>query len=57
MKKDMMIFSVVTAVALTAATAGHMWYPPFCMVFKPMSWPFLALGAMTLRRLWKNRGK
>ena len=55
MRKNLIIFGGVTAVSLVAAALGHAYCREFCMLFKPLAWPFIALGVVLVRSLKKNR--
>ena len=57
MRKDLMIFGGVTAAALVAAAVGHAYCREFCMAFKPMAWPFVALAVIAIRRLRAKKAK
>ena len=57
MRKDLMIFGGVTAAALVAAAVGHAYCREFCMAFKPMAWPFVALGYIAWRHLRTKKAK
>ena len=54
MRKELLILAGVTAVSLTAAALGHAYCREFCMLFKPISWPFIALAVMVSRHLIKK---
>ena len=54
MRKNLLILGGVTVVSLVAAALGHAYCREFCMLFKPMSWPFIALGVICVRSLVKN---
>ena len=55
MRKNLLILGAVTAVSLVAAALGHAYCREFCMLFKPITWPFIACGVMLIRALRKNR--
>ena len=55
MRKNLLILGAVTAVSLVAAALGHAYCREFCMLFKPITWPFIALGAILVKSLRKNR--
>ena len=55
MRKNLMILGVVTALSLVAAALGHAYCREFCMLFKPITWPFIAAGVILVRSLGKNR--
>ena len=50
MRKNLLILGGVTAVSLAAAALGHAYCREFCMLFKPVTWPFIALGYV----IWKS---
>ena len=55
MRKNLLILGGVTAVSLVAAALGHACCREFCMLFKPITWPFIAAGVILVRSLRKNR--
>ena len=55
MRKNLLILGVVTVVSLVAAALGHAYCREFCMLFKPITWPFIALGVILFKSLKKNR--
>ena len=55
MRKNLLILGAVTAVSLVAAALGHAYCREFCMLFKPITWPFIALGVILIKSLRKNR--
>ena len=55
MRKNLIILGAVTAFSLVAAALGHAYCREFCMLFKPITWPFFALGVVLVRSLKKNR--
>lgn len=55
-RKSVMLLCGVTAVSLAAAAVGHAYCREFCMAFKPMAWPFVALAYVIFRNL-KTKGK
>ena len=55
MRRNLLILGGVTAVSLVAAALGHAYCREFCMLFKPITWPFIALGAILVKSLRKNR--
>ena len=57
MRKDILIFTCVTAVSLVAAALGHAYCREFCMLFKPMAWPFVALGYIAWRHFRTKKAK
>ena len=55
MRKNLLILAGVTVVSLIAAALGHAYCREFCMLFKPITWPFVALGVILVRSLAKSR--
>ena len=55
MRRNLLILGGVTAVSLVAAALGHAYCREFCMLFKPITWPFIALGVIAVKSLRKNR--
>ena len=55
MRKNLLILGGVTVVSLVAAALGHAYCREFCMLFKPITWPFIALGVILFKSLKKNR--
>ena len=55
MRKNLLILGAVTAVSLVAAALGHAYCREFCMLFKPITWPFIALGVIVVKSLAKHR--
>ena len=55
MRKNLIILGGVTVVSLVAAALGHAYCREFCMLFKPITWPFIALGVILFKSLKKNR--
>ena len=55
MRKNLLILGAVTALSLVAAALGHAYCREFCMLFKPITWPFIALGVILVKSLKKNR--
>ena len=55
MRKNLIILGAVTVLSLVAAALGHAYCREFCMLFKPITWPFIALGVVLVRSLKKNR--
>ena len=55
MRKNLLILGAVTAVSLVAAVLGHAYCREFCMLFKPITWPFIAAGVLLVKSLKKNR--
>ena len=54
MRKNLLILAVVTAVSLAAAALGHAYCREFCMLFKPITWPFIALAIVVFKSLIKK---
>ena len=55
MRKNLLILGAVTAVSLVAAALGHAYCREFCMLFKPITWPFIAAGVILVKSLTKNK--
>ena len=55
MRKNLIILGGVTVVSLVAAALGHVYCREFCMLFKPITWPFIAAGVILVKSLGKNR--
>ena len=55
MRKNLLILGGVTAVSLVAAALGHAYCREFCMLFKPITWPFIAAGVLLVMSLKKNK--
>ena len=55
MRKNLIILGAVTALSLVAAALGHAYCREFCMLFKPITWPFIACGAILVKSLAKHR--
>ena len=55
MRKNLIILGAVTALSLIAAALGHAYCREFCMLFKPITWPFIALGVIVVKSLAKSR--
>ena len=55
MRKNLLILGAVTAVSLVAAALGHAYCREFCMLFKPITWPFIALGVILVKSLAGHR--
>ena len=55
MRKNLLILGGVTVVSLVAAALGHAYCREFCMLMKPITWPFIALGVIIFKSLRKNR--
>ena len=49
MRKNLLILGSVTVASLVAAALGHAYCREFCMLFKPVSWPFVALAFIAVR--------
>ena len=54
MRKNLLILGGVTLVSLTAAALGHAYCREFCMLFKPITWPFIACGVILVKSLRKD---
>ena len=55
MRKNLLILGGVTVVSLVAAALGHAYCREFCMLMKPITWPFIAAGVILVKSLKKNR--
>ena len=55
MRKNLLILGGVTVVSLVAAALGHAYCREFCMLFKPITWPFIAAGVILFKSLGKNK--
>ena len=55
MRKNLLILGAVTALSLVAAALGHAYCREFCMLVKPIAWPFIALGVILVKSLAKAR--
>ena len=55
MRKNLLILGAVTVLSLVAAALGHAYCREFCMLFKPITWPFIAAGVILVKSLRKNR--
>ena len=55
MRKNLIILGAVTVLSLVAAALGHAYCREFCMLFKPITWPFIALGVIVVKSLAKHR--
>lgn len=57
MRNNLIIFLAVTVVSLAAAALGHAYCPAFCMLFKPVTWPFICLAVLVARSLKAKRAE
>lgn len=55
MRKNLLILGAVTASSLVAAALGHAYCREFCMLMKPITWPFIALGVILIKSFAKSR--
>ena len=55
MRKNLLILGGVTLVSLVAAALGHAYCREFCMLMKPITWPFIALGVILVKSLAGHR--
>ena len=55
MRKNLIILGGVTVISLVAAALGHAYCREFCMLFKPITWPFIALGVILVKSLAGHR--
>lgn len=54
MRKNLIILGAVTALSLVAAALGHAYCREFCMLFKPIAWPFIAAAVIIFKSLTKK---
>ena len=54
MRKNLLILGAVTVLSLVAAALGHAYCREFCMLFKPITWPFIALAVIVFTSLKKK---
>ena len=54
MRKNLLILGGVTALSLVAAALGHACCREFCMLFKPITWPFIAAAVIVFKSLTKK---
>ena len=54
MRKNLIILGAVTVLSLVAAALGHAYCREFCMLFKPITWPFIAAGIIVFKSLIKK---
>ena len=54
MRKNLLILGGVSVVSLVAATLGHAYCREFCMLFKPITWPFIAAAVIIFKSLTKK---
>ena len=55
MRKNLLILGAVTALSLVAAALGHAYCREFCMLVKPITWPFIAAGVILVKSLVGHR--
>ena len=55
MRKNLLILGAVTALSLVVAALGHAYCREFCMLFKPITWPFIAAGVILVKSLAGHR--
>ena len=55
MRKNIIILGGVTVISLVAAALGHAYCREFCMLFKPITWPFVAAGVILVKSLVGHR--
>ena len=55
MRKTLLILGGVTVLSLVAATLGHAYCREFCMLFKPITWPFIARGVILAKSATQDR--
>ena len=49
MRKSLLVVGGVTALSLVVAALGHAYCREFCMLFKPLTWPFIAAGIVVFK--------
>ena len=54
MRKNLIILFAVTALSLVAAALGHAYCREFCMLFKPITWPFIAAAVIVFKSFNKK---
>ena len=54
MRKNLLVLGGVTLVSLTAAALGHAYCREFCMLFKPITWPFIAAAVIVFKSFNKK---
>ena len=55
MRKNLLILGGVTLVSLVAAALGHAYCREFCMLMKPITWPFIAAAVIVYRSVRAKR--
>ena len=55
MRRNLASLGAVTAISLVAAALGHAYCREFCMLMKPITWPFIALGVILVKGLAGHR--
>ena len=55
MRKNLLILGAVTVLSLVAAALGHAYCREFCMLFKPITWPFITAAVLVVKSLNKNK--
>ena len=55
MRRNFLILGAVTVVSLVAAALRHAYCREFCILMKPITWPFIAAGVILVKSLVKNR--
>ena len=55
MRKNLLILGAVTVLSLVAAALGHAYCREFCMLMKPITWPFIACGVILVKSLAGHR--
>ena len=55
MRKNLLILGGVTFVSLVAAALGHAYCREFCMLMKPITWPFIAAAVIVYRSVRAKR--
>ena len=54
MRKNLLILGGVTVLSLVAAVLGHAYCREFCMLFKPITWPFIAAAVIVFKSFNKK---
>ena len=55
MYRNLVVLGGVTAVSLVVAALGHAYCREFCMLLKPLTWPFIAAGVLVVKSLRTNK--
>ena len=57
MRRNLLILGGVKLVSLVAAALGHAYCREFCMLMKPITWPFIAAAVILVKSLRKDKVK